>query len=87
MFQYLEERYEEMDNKMANFDSFSNEIQAVLAEYHNVFNSKLRKSINVELAVLNMVKGSEPKACFRCRNTPVNYRPTADKLITIYFNN
>ena len=45
------------------------------------FNSKLRKSINVELAVLNMVKESKPKACFRCCNSPVNYRPTADKLV------
>ena len=53
MLLYLEERYEEVDNKMANFDSFPNEIQAVLAEYHTIFNSKLRKLINVELDVLN----------------------------------
>ena len=59
--------YLELGNKMANFDSFPNEIQVVLAEY-----CKLKNSMDVEPTLLNVVKGREPKACFRCRTTPGN---------------
>ena len=51
---YLEERYEQVDEKISNFDSFPEEIQVVLDKYINVFDTKLRKSMNVEPVQLNV---------------------------------
>ena len=44
---YLEERYEQIDEKISNFDSYSEEIQVVLDKYIDLFNTKLHKSMNV----------------------------------------
>ena len=51
---YLEERYEQVDEKISNFDSFPEEINVVLDKYINVFDTKLRKSMNVEPVQLNV---------------------------------
>ena len=45
------------------------------------FDSKLKKSMNVELVQLNVRQGSKPYACFSCRPTPADYRETASKLV------
>ena len=50
---YLEERYEAVDEKITTFDSFPDEIQVVLDIYIDVFDTKLRKSMNVEPVQLN----------------------------------
>ena len=51
---YLEQRYEQVDEKISNFDSFPEEINVVLDKYINVFDTKLRKSMNVEPVQLNV---------------------------------
>jgi hypothetical protein len=51
---YLEERYEAVDEKITNFDSFPEEIKAVLDKYIDVFDTKLRKSMNVQPVQLNV---------------------------------
>ena len=81
MLLYMEERYEEVNDKKAKFNSFPEEIKAVLAEYHNVFDSKLKLSMDVEPSELNVVEGSKSRAYFTCRPTPVHYRLTAEKLV------
>ena len=78
---YLKEPYEAVDEKITNFDSFPEEIQVVLEKYIKVFDTKLRKSINVEPVQLNVREGSKPYACFSCRPTPAHYRETASKLL------
>ena len=78
---YLEERYEQINEKISNFDSFPEEIQLVLNKYIDVFNTKLRKSRNVEPVRLNVRKGSIPRACYSCRPTPAHYRDTGMKLV------
>ena len=57
------------------------EIQDVLDKYIDVFDTKLRKSMNVEPLKLNMREGSEPRACYSCRPTPARYREVAKKLV------
>ena len=78
---YLEERYEQINEKISNFDSFPEEIQLVLDKYINVFDTKLRKSMNVEPVRLNVREGSIPRACYSCRPTPAHYRETGMKLV------
>ena len=78
---YLEERYEQINEKISNFDSFPEEIQLVLDKYINVFDTKLRKSMNVEPVMLNVREGSIPRACYSCRPTPAHYRETGMKLV------
>ena len=78
---YLEERYEAVDEKISNFDLFPEEIKVVLDKYIDVFDTKLRKSMNVEPVQLNVREGSKPYACFSCRPTPAHYRETAAKLV------
>ena len=73
---YLEERYEQVDEKITNFDSFPEEIKVVLDKYIDVFDTKLRKSMNVEPVQLNVSEGTKPYACFSCRPTPAHYRET-----------
>ena len=51
---YLEERYDQFDKKIINFDSFPEEIKMVLDKYIDVFDTKLRKSMNVEPVQLNV---------------------------------
>ena len=58
---YLVERYEQVDEKITNFDSFPEEIKVVLDEYIDVFDTKLRKSMNVEPVQLNVCEGLERK--------------------------
>ena len=55
---YLEERYEQVDEKITGFDSFPEEIKVILDKYINVFDTKLRKSTNVEPVQLNVKEGS-----------------------------
>ena len=51
---YLEERYEQVDEKISNFDNFPEEIKVVLDKYIEVFDTRLRKSMNVEPVQLNL---------------------------------
>ena len=74
---YLGERYETVDDKISYFSSFPNEIHRVPAEYSDIFDSKLRKSMKVEPVLLNMVEGCETRACYTCCPTPVHYRQMA----------
>ena len=53
----------------------------VLDKHIDVFDTKLRKSMNVEPVQLNVKEGSKPYAWFSCRPTPVNYRETGRKLV------
>ena len=78
---YLEERYEQVDDKIENFSSLLDKIQKVLAKFLDGFNTRLEKSMNVEPAQLKVVEGSKPYACFMCRPNPVHYREKADKLV------
>ena len=78
---YLEERYEQLDEKISGFDSIPEEIKVVLDKYIDVFDTKLRKSMNVEPVQLNVKEGSKPYACFSCRPTPAHYRETGKKLV------
>ena len=78
---YLEERYEQVDKKISGFDSFPEEIKVVMDKYIDVFDTKLRKSMNVEPVQLNVKEGSKPYACFSCRPTPAHYRETGRKLV------
>ena len=50
----------------------------MLAKYSD---SNLRKSMNLELAKLNVVEGNIPKACHSYRPTPLNYRAMAQQLV------
>ena len=59
---YLEERYEQVNEKITGFDSFPEEIKAVLDKYIDVFDTKLRKSMNVEPVQLNVGEGSKPSS-------------------------
>ena len=56
-----------MDEKITNIDTFREEIKVVLDKYIDVFDTKLRKSMNVEPVELNVREGSKPYACFLCR--------------------
>ena len=58
----LKERYKQVDKKITNFDSFPEEIKLGLDKYIDVFDTKLRKSINVELVQLNKREGTKPYA-------------------------
>ena len=58
----LKERYKQVDKKITNFDSFPEEIKLGLEKYIDVFDTKLRKSINVELVQLNKREGTKPYA-------------------------
>ena len=78
---YLEERYKQVDEKITGFDSFPEEIKVILDKYIDVFDTKLRKSMNVEPVQLNVKEGSKPYACFSCRPTPAHYRETGEKLV------
>ena len=71
---YLEERYKQVDEKITNLDPFPEEIKMVLDKYINVFDTKLKKRINVEPVQLNVREGTKPYACFLCGPTPVYYR-------------
>ena len=78
---YLEERYEQVDEKISGFDSFPEEIKVALDKYIDVFDTKLRNSMNVEPVLLNVKEGSKPYACFSCRPTPAHYREMGQKLV------
>ena len=75
---YLEERYEQVDEKLTNFDLLPEEIKVVLDKFIDVFDTKLRKGMNVEL---NMREGSKPYTCFSFRPTPTHYREAGRKLV------
>ena len=78
---YLDERYEQVDENITNFESFPEEIMVVLDKYIDVFDTKLRKSMNVEPVQLNVSEGFKLYACFSCRPTPAHYRETGRKLV------
>ena len=59
---YLEKRGQKVDNKMAKMDSFPKVIKEVLDEYANVFNTHLRKSMNVKPVLLNTKEDAIPVA-------------------------
>ena len=75
---YLEERYEKVDENLTSFDSFPEVIKVVLDKFIDVFDTKLRKGMNVEL---NMREGSKPYTCFSFRPTPAHYREAGRKLV------
>ena len=70
-----------MDQKITNVESFPEEIKVVLDMYINVFDTKLRKSMNVEPVQLNVREGTKPYAFFSCRSTLAHYRETGWKLV------
>ena len=45
-----------------------------LDNYIDVFDTKLRKSMNVEPVQLNVKEGSKTYACFSCRPTAAHFR-------------
>ena len=49
--------------------------------YIGVFNTKLRKCMNVEPVGLNVREGSKPRVCCYCRPSQAHYRTTAQKLL------
>ena len=51
---YLKERYEQVNEKISNLDSFPEKIQLVLDKYIDVFDTELRKRMNMEPLRLNM---------------------------------
>ena len=69
---YLEERYEQVDEKISKFASFPEEIQLILDKYIYIFDTKLRKSMNVESVRLNVREDSIPRACYSYRPTPAH---------------
>ena len=56
-------------------------IQEVLSKYSNVFDTTIKKTMNIPDAELNLVDGYRPTRCHTCRPTPLHYKETADKLI------
>ena len=54
---HMEERYKQVDEKITNFDSFPVEIKDMLEEYVDVFDTKLKKIMNVDPVKLNMREG------------------------------
>ena len=71
---YLEERYEQVDEKIKNFYSFPPEIKKVLEENIDVFDTQLRRSMNVALSKMNLREGSMPYASHSCQPTPVHFK-------------
>ena len=57
---YLEERYEQVDEKISNFNSFPEEIKVVLDKFIDVFDTNLCKNMTVELVQLNVNERSKP---------------------------
>ena len=58
----------------------------VVDKYINVFDTKLRKCMNVEPVQLNVWEGTKQYACFLCRPTPDHYRETGRKLVQDLLN-
>ena len=83
---YLEERYEQVFEKISNFDSFPKKVKVVTDKYFNVFDTKLQKNMNVEPLPLNVREGTKPYACFLGRPTPAHYRETGMKLVQDLLN-
>ena len=79
---YLEERYEEENNKFKDLGSFPKEIRDVFNDFTDVFDTKLRKSMDEEPAQFNLKEGSVPSRCYMCRPTTLHYTETANKLVT-----
>ena len=80
---YLEDRFDNnnMDNRIKNLEKFPVIIQDVLNRYSNVFDTSIKKTMNVPDAELNLVDGYRPTRCYTCRPTPLHYMETADKLL------
>ena len=53
----------------------------MLHDFSDVFDTKLKNSMDVEPAQLNLKEGSVPFRCYMCRQTPLHYRETANKLV------
>ena len=51
----------------------------VLDKYIHLFDTKLRKSMNMEPVQLIVWEGTKPYAFFLCRPTPAHYRETGRK--------
>ena len=62
-----------MKNNIKYFDSFPPEIHRVLAEFEDIYDSRLVKSLNVEPAQLNTMEGTDPFACYTCRPVSHNW--------------
>ena len=56
-------------------------IQDVLSKYSNVFDTTIKKTMNIPDAELNLVDGYRPTRCYTCRPTPLHFMETADKLL------
>ena len=77
---YLEERFEEEDNRIKNRPS-TNVIHYVLNDFTNGFNTKLNKGMNLEPSQMNVAKGTILSKCYTCRPTPLHYRKTTNNLV------
>ena len=78
---YLEDRLDKVDNHIKNLEKFAAVIQEVLSKYSNVFDTTIKKTMNIPDAELNLVNGYRPTRCYTCRPTPLHFMETADKLI------
>ena len=57
-------------------------IQDVLSKYSIVFDTTMKKTMNIPDAELNLVDGYRPTRFYTCRPKPLHYMETAAKLIT-----
>ena len=70
MLLYLEEHYKQVDKRSATLTPSQRRSRWFI----DVFDTRLRKSMNVEPVELNLREGSRPYACYSCRPTPAHYR-------------
>ena len=70
---YLEERYEKEDNRIKDLHKFPEEIREVLNKFADVFDTSLKKCMNVPDAQLNLTEDYRPTRCYACRPTPLHY--------------
>ena len=78
---YLEDRYGQEDSRIKGLEDFPPGIRDVLTKYSKVFDTSIKKTMNVPDAQLNLVEGYKPTKCYTCRPTPLHYMETADRLL------
>ena len=78
---YLEDRLDKEDNRNKGPEDFPPAIRSILSNYSNVFDTSIRKTMNIPDAQLNLVEGYRPTRCYTCRPTPLHYTETADRLL------
>ena len=69
------------NNKIKGLGDFPEELCSVLSKYKDVFDTSIKKTMNVPDSQLNLKDNYRPMRCYTCRPTPLHYMETADKLI------